>query len=256
MSFLERRFGLAAHGATVSGEVRAGLVTFLTMAYILFVNPQILSQAGLPASDVAVATALASAIATLCMALLANYPIALAPGMGLNAYFTFGVVVGMGVSWQTALAAVFVEGVLFLLLAATGVRTALVNAIPQSIKIATMGGIGMFLAIIGFQNAGLVVDHPATLLTLGDVTAPSPLLALAGLIVMAALLRAKVSGAILYGILGVTAASWLLGLSPLPDELWDRSFAADRDFSCHGFQRTLHRQAPSGGSRLSVRRPL
>ncbi|MEM9406879.1 MAG: NCS2 family permease, partial [Acidobacteriota bacterium] len=172
MSLLERRFGLAQHGVTVASEVRAGAVTFLTLSYILFVNPQILAQAGLPAEDVAVATALASAIATLTMAMLANYPFALAPGMGLNAYFTFGVVGALGVSWQTALAAVFVEGILFLVLAVTGVRTALIEAIPQSIKIATMSGIGLFLALIGLQNAGLVADHPATLLTLGDLSAP------------------------------------------------------------------------------------
>ncbi|MEM1245666.1 MAG: NCS2 family permease [Acidobacteriota bacterium] len=217
MSLLERRFGLAQHGVTVASEVRAGAVTFLTLSYILFVNPQILAQAGLPAEDVAVATALASAIATLTMAMLANYPFALAPGMGLNAYFTFGVVGALGVSWQTALAAVFVEGILFLVLAVTGVRTALIEAIPQSIKIATMSGIGLFLALIGLQNAGLVADHPATLLTLGDLSAPPALLALLGLLVMAGLSALKVRGALLLGIVLVTATAWGLGVSPAPD---------------------------------------
>ncbi len=219
MSVLERWFRIEAQGSSVATEVRAGVVTFLTMSYILFVNPQILSQAGLPASDVAVATALASAAATLAMGLLANYPFALAPGMGLNAYFTFGVVLGMGISWQVALAAVFVEGALFLVLALTGVRTALLRAIPQSIKIATMSGIGLFLAIIGFQNAGLVVDHPATLVTLGDVHAATALLALAGLVVMAVLMSARVRGAILIGILGVTGIAWGAGIIAPPVQL-------------------------------------
>jgi AGZA family xanthine/uracil permease-like MFS transporter len=196
------------------------VVTFLTMSYILFVNPQILSLAGLPESDVAVATALAAAVATLVMGIFANYPFALAPGMGLNAYFTFGVVLGMGVSWQVALAAVFVEGVLFLILAVSGVRTALLRAIPTSIKIATMCGIGLFLAIIGFRGAGLVTDHPETLVTLGDVASPVVLLSLAGLLVMAVLLSAGVRGGILVGILTVTLACWVFGLSPAPESFF------------------------------------
>ncbi len=217
--FLDRFFGLEAQGTTVGTEVRAGVVTFLTMAYILFVNPQILAEAGMPASDVAVATALAAAAATLVMGLAANYPFALAPGMGLNAYFTYGVVGAMGVSWQVALAAVLVEGVLFLALAATGVRAALMRAIPTSIKVATMSGIGLFLAIIGFQGAGLVADHPATLLTLGDVASPGAVLALAGLVVIAVLLAVELKGAILIGILTVTVACWLTGVSAPPEKL-------------------------------------
>ncbi len=219
MSFLERQFGLDRHGTTIWTEVRAGAATFLTMGYILFVNPQILQQAGLPASDVAFATAVASAVATLAMALLANYPVALAPGMGLNAYFTFGVVLGMGVSWQMALAAVFLEGILFLVFAVTGVRTALVRAIPPSVKVATMGGIGLFLSIIGLQNAGLVVDHPATLLTLGDVSDPAVLAALLGLVLMGTLVSARVSGALLWGILAVSGAAWLLGIADAPSQV-------------------------------------
>ena len=217
MSVLERWFDLSARGTTVATEVRSGVVTFLTMAYILFVNPQILSQAGMPAADVAMATALAAAVATLVMGLAANYPFALAPGMGLNAYFTFGVVGALGVPWQVALAAVLVEGALFLLLAVTGARTALLRAIPTSIKVATMSGIGLFLAIIGFQNAGLMVDHPATLVTLGELASPQVLLSLVGLLVMAALLVAEVKGAILIGILGITAACWAFGLSAMPE---------------------------------------
>ena len=219
MSVLERFFRLGEHGTSVATEVRAGVVTFLTMAYILFVNPQILSQAGMPAEDVAVATALAAAVAALVMGLWANYPFALAPGMGLNAYFTFGVVLGLGVSWQMALAAVFVEGILFLVLAVSGVRAALLRAIPTSIKIATMSGIGLFLAIIGFEGAGLVVDHPATLVTLGDVTSMPVLLALVGLVVISVLMALKVKGAILIGILAVTVVCWLFGLTPWPEQL-------------------------------------
>ena len=220
MAALERWFALEAHGTRIGTEVRAGVVTFLTMSYILFVNPQILAQAGLPPDDVAVATALASAAATLVMALAANYPFALAPGMGLNAYFTFGVVEALGVSWQFALAAVFVEGALFLVLAVTGIRSTLLRAIPDSIKVATMGGIGLFLAIIGFQGAGLVVDHPATLLTLGDVQSPAVLISLAGLLGITVLLVLRFPGAILVGILGVTGVAWLTGLSAPPEQFF------------------------------------
>ena len=220
MSALERYFGLEAAGTTVTTEVRAGLVTFLTMSYILFVNPQILSEAGMPANDVAVATALASAAATLAMGLWANYPFALAPGMGLNAYFTYGIVQGLGVAWQVALAAVFVEGALFLILSVTGVRAALMRAIPMSIKIATMCGIGLLLAIIGFNSAGLIRDHPATLITLGAIRSPGVVLALLGLLVMSVLASARVRGAILIGILGVTVACWRLGISTPPESFF------------------------------------
>ena len=211
---LERYFHLSERGTTPGTELRAGAATFLTMAYILFVNPQILSQAGLPAADVTIATALASAVATLVMGLYANYPFALAPGMGLNAYFTYGVVLGMGVPWQVALAAVFVEGVLFLALAVGGIRTAVVNPLP--LKVATMGGIGLFLALIGFQHAGLSVDSPATLVTLGDLHRPAVWLSLSGLVLMVALLVRKVKGALLLGIVATTLAAWVGGLAPAP----------------------------------------
>ena len=219
MEKLERIFGLKGAGSNVGTELRAGVTTFLTLSYILFVNPQILSQAGLPREDVVVATAIASATATLLMGLWANLPIALAPGMGLNAYFTFGVVGAMGVDWQIALAAVFIEGILFLLLAVTGARSALVRAIPTQIKVATMAGIGLFLAMIGLQSAGVVVDHPDTLVGLGDLGAPSTLLALAGLLLVAALMTRRVRGGILYGILIVAGTAWISGISPGPDSL-------------------------------------
>ena len=212
-------FGLQRAGSTVATEIRAGATTFLTLSYILFVNPQILSLAGLPRADVVVATAIASAAATLIMGLWANLPFALAPGMGLNAYFTFGVVGAMGVEWQIALAAVFIEGILFLILAVTGARGAIVRAIPTQIKVATMAGIGLFLAMIGLQSAGLVVDHPDTLVGLGDLGAAPTLLALAGLLTMAALVARRVRGGILYGILLVAVVAWFSGISPAPEAL-------------------------------------
>lgn len=230
----ETLFRLNSLGTTVGTELRAGVVTFLTMAYILFVNAQILSEAGMPAESVVIATALASAIATLAMGLLANYPFALAPGMGLNAYFAYAVVGGMGLSWQQALAAVFVAGVLFLALSFGGARSAVLEAIPKSLAIATSGGIGLFLAFIGLEKLGLVVDHPATLVTMGDLGSPSLLLGLAGLLLLGLLTVLKVRGALLYGILALTGISWLTGLSSaparwvtwptLPDTLWAFDF--------------------------------
>ncbi len=217
VAVLDRYFRLSEQGTTVLTELRAGVATFLTMAYILLVNPQILADAGMPPDDVARATALASAAATLLMGLWANYPFALAPGMGLNAYFTYGVVQGMGVSYHVALAAVFVEGLLFLALALSGVRGAVLRAIPDALKVATSGGIGLFLAIIGFQNAGLVVDSPATLVTLGPLRHPTTLLALGTLVLMALLLVRRIPGALLLGILAGTLVAWLTGLAPLPE---------------------------------------
>ena len=219
MSAIARHFRLAERGTDVATEIRAGFTTFLTMAYILFVNPQILSLTGMPAQDVAVATALAAAIATLIMGLYANFPFALAPGMGLNAYFTFGVVQGLGVEWPIALTAVLIEGVLFMALAMTGARTLLVNAIPHCIKVATITGIGLFLAIIGFEGAKLTVDHPATLVTLGNLKDPGVLLALAGIVLIGALMVKRIKGAVLIGILVLTGIAWLSGLAPPPDAI-------------------------------------
>ncbi len=220
MSFLEATFHLGERHTTVATEVRAGFATFLTMAYILFVNPQILSEAGMPAGDVAIATALASAVATLVMGLYANYPFALAPGMGLNAYFTYSVVQGMGVSYETALAAVFVEGIVFLLLAVGGIRSAVLNAIPMALKAAITAGIGLFLTIIGFQNAGIVVADPATLVALGDLGRSDVVLALIGLVLIGVLLARRMTGAILIGIVVVTSGAWLLGAAPGPTGLF------------------------------------
>ena len=212
---LERYFQLPAHGTTVRTEVLAGTTTFLTMAYIIFVNPDILSAAGMPRDAVFVATCLAAAIGSLIMGLYANYPIAIAPGMGLNAYFAFAVVGSMGFTWQQALGAVFISGVLFILVSLFRLREWIVNAIPRSLKFAISAGIGLFLAIIGLKNAGLIAGHQATLVTLGDLHQPGVLMAVAGFILIVALEQRKVPGAIIIGILAVTGVSVALGLSKL-----------------------------------------
>lgn len=209
---LERYFQLSAHGTTVKTELLAGLTTFLTMAYIIFVNPDILAAAGMPRDAVFVATCLAAALGSAIMGLYANYPIALAPGMGLNAYFA--VVKGMGFTWQVALGAVFISGLLFILISLFRLREAIVNAIPRSLKFAISVGIGLFLAIIGLKNAGLIAAHPATFVTLGDLHQPGPVLAVLGFLVIVALEQRKVPGAIIIGILAVTVAAVALGLTP------------------------------------------
>jgi adenine/guanine/hypoxanthine permease len=211
---LDRYFRLTDNGTTVRTEVIAGATTFLTMAYIVFVNPMILADAGMDRGAVFVATCLAAATGTLLMGLYANYPIALAPGMGLNAYFTYTVVGQMGYAWQVALGAVFLSGVLFLVLSLSPARTWVVNAIPQSLKLAISAGIGLFLAIIGLKNAGIVVAHPATLVTVGDLTAAPVWLAAIGFIAILALDRMRVPGAILIAVLGVTVIGVLSGVSP------------------------------------------
>lgn len=211
---IERYFGLAAQGTTLRTEVVAGLTTFLTMAYIMFVNPMILGDAGMDKGAVFVATCLGSALGTLIMALYANYPLALAPGMGLNAYFTYGVVKGMHYPWQVALGAVFLSGVLFLVLSLTHIREWIADAIPKSQKMAISAGIGLFLGVIALKNAGIVVGSPETLVTLGDVRAPATVLAVAGFFAMVALDSRRVPGAIIIAVLATTAVGVLLGVSP------------------------------------------
>jgi AGZA family xanthine/uracil permease-like MFS transporter len=210
---LDRFFKISDHGSTVGREVLAGVTTFLTMAYITFVNPAILSDAGMDFGAVFVATCVGSAVGTLIMGLLANYPIALAPGMGLNAFFAYSVVLGMGHSWQVTLGAVFLSGVIFFILSVLPVREWIINSIPMTLKLAISAGIGLFLGIIALKNSGIIVDNPATLVTLGDMTAAPPLLAIAGFFVMAALDVRKVPGAVIIGILLTTAAGILLGVS-------------------------------------------
>jgi len=210
---LERLFGLKEQGTTVRTEALAGATTFLTMAYIIVVNPAILGEAGLPVAAVAAATCLSAGIASIMMGLFANYPIALAPGMGLNAYFAYTVVVGMGVPWQVALGCVFISGVAFFVLTAVGVRQLIVRAFPRPLVAATAAGIGLFIAFIGLRNAGLVVSHPETTVTLGDLTQPGALLAIAGLVLIAALMAWRVVGAILIGIVVISIAGWFMGLT-------------------------------------------
>src|SRR6185437_1657849 len=210
---LEARFKLTEHGTTVRTEVVAGVTTFLTMAYIIFVNPSILGAAGMDRGAVFVATCIASAIGTLVMALYANYPLALAPGMGLNAYFTFSVVKGMHYSWEVALGAVFISGVVFLILSLTHIRELIVDAIPASQKMAISAGIGLFLGIIALKGAGIVVANPDTYVTLGNVKAPPTILAVLGFLVMVALDARRVPGAIIIAILGTTAAGIACGVS-------------------------------------------
>ena len=214
-SGLDRFFEITAHGSTIPREIRAGLTTFLTMSYILFVNPQVLSAAiPVPNSfaQILTATAIAAAFGSLAMGLVARYPFAQAPGMGLNAFFAFTVVLGLKVPWQTALGAVFISGLLFVLLSLLGARQAIVQAIPQSIKFAITGGIGAFLAFLGFKSAGIVVTNPATFLGLGNLTSPGAWLALVGLLVTGALMVRRVTGAILWGILLTSAAAIVLRL--------------------------------------------
>ncbi|WP_428374750.1 NCS2 family permease [Lichenicoccus sp.] len=230
---LERLFSLRAHGTTPRTEVLAGLTTFLTMAYIMFINPSILGDAGMPKGAVFVATCLVAAIGSLVMALHANYPIALAPGMGLNAYFAYVVVLGMGYRWQEALGAVFISGVLFLLITLLRWRSIIVEGIPGSLRIAITVGIGLFLAMIALRNAGIVVSSPATSVTLGDLRRPGALLAILGFIIVAALSARRVRGALLIGILVVTAASFLVagnrfaGIVSLPPSIAPTLFALD-----------------------------
>jgi AGZA family xanthine/uracil permease-like MFS transporter len=210
---MEQFFKLKEHGTTVRTEILAGITTFLTMAYILAVNPGILSAAGMPADSVFMATALASFIATLVMALVARLPFALAPGMGLNAFFAFAVVLGMGKSWQFALTAVFLEGIIFLVLTALNVREAIINCIPNNIKKAISVGIGLFIAFIGMQNAGIIVNNDATLVGIGSLSSLPALLAVIGLVLTAALLAFKVKGALLIGIITTTLIGIPMGVT-------------------------------------------
>ena len=210
---LDQIFKLNDMGTTVKREVLAGATTFLTMAYIIVVNPGIISETGMDFGAVFVATCVAAAFGSLVMGFYANYPIALAPGMGLNAYFTYAVVLGMGLTWQVALGAVFISGILFLILSVLPVREWIVNAIPRTLKMAISAGIGFFLGVIALTNAGIVVNSDATLVTLGNVTQPEPLLAALGFVIMIALDRRGVPGAVLLGIIIIAAIGILLGYS-------------------------------------------
>jgi AGZA family xanthine/uracil permease-like MFS transporter len=211
MKFLERYFRLSENQTDVGTEFRAGLVTFLTASYIIFVQPAVMSQAGMDFGAVMVATCLSAAIGCLLMGLCANYPIALAPGMGINFYFTYTVVIGQGIPWQTALGAIFISGVILILLTVFGIREIIINAIPGFLKRGIAAGIGLFIAFIGLVQGGLVQNHPGTLVQLGDLKNPTALLTLFGIILVATLLHKKIRGAILIGIAVTSSLAMILG---------------------------------------------
>ncbi|MEO2117557.1 MAG: NCS2 family permease [Methanocaldococcus sp.] len=220
MKFIEKYFEFEKYNTNIKVETLAGITTFMTMAYIIFVNPQILSTAGMDFGAVMVATCIASAIATLIMGLYAKYPFALAPGMGLNAYFTYGVCLGMGIDWRVALGAVFISGILFIVLTLTKIRTWIFNVIPNAIKYGTAVGIGLFIAFIGLKSAGIIVSSKATLVTLGNIMEPSTLLALFGIFLTSILVSRNVIGAILIGIIVTSLIGMILGISPFPEGIF------------------------------------
>ena len=229
----DKFFRITEKGSTVKTELLAGLTTFLTMAYILAVNPGIMSEAGMPFAGAFLATAIAAGFASILMGVYANYPVALASGMGLNAFFTYTVVFGYGLSWQAALAAVFVSGVLFLLISLTGVRKVVINAIPSQLKLAIGAGIGFFIAFIGLKNAGIVVSNPATYVSLGNFLVPSVALALFGIIITIALLANKVKAGVFFGMVITAVLGVVLGLAGVEGmpSLPTAVFSLNLDFS-------------------------
>lgn len=233
---LEKLFKLEKHGTDVKTELLAGLTTFLAMAYILAVNPSMLGETGMSVQAVFLATAIASGFACILMGFLANYPVALAPGMGVNAFFTYTVCMDYGYSWNAALAAVLLSGLIFIVISVTGIRKMIINAIPQQLKLAIGGGIGFFIAFIGLKNAGIIVADPATFVALGDLTNPVVLLALVGIVITIVLLSLKVTAAVFWGLLltaiiGVVAGfAGVQGMPTLPTEIISTNF----DFSAVG----------------------
>lgn len=217
---MNKFFKLEERGTTISKEFIAGLTTFLSMAYIIFVNPSTLGAAGMDTGAVFTATILAAAIGTLMMGIFANFPVALAPGMGMNAFFSYTVVLIMGYSWQQALAGIFISGILFMILSSTGLREMIINSIPNTLKHAVGTGIGFFIAFIGFQNAGIIVNNDATLVSMGNFTDPNVLLTVIGLIVTLILLVRKVPAAIFIGMVVTAIAGMFLGVVELPTKIF------------------------------------
>jgi adenine/guanine/hypoxanthine permease len=232
---LERYFEFRSLGTDWRTEILAGFTTFITMAYIVFVNPSILAETGMPVAAVTAATCVSAAFGSILMGVLARYPIALAPGMGLNAYFTYTVVKGMGVPWQAALGAVFISGVVFVVLTLAGVRRLIVSAIPAQLYAAVAGGVGLFIAFIGFRNSGIIVPNAATTVALGNLREPHTLLAIVGLFLTAALLAWRVRAAMLIGILATTALGFAAGVVK-----WQPRPYAIGDLSATAFQLDLH----------------
>ena len=220
-SFAERFFKVREKGSTVRTELLAGMTTFIAMAYILFVNPNILADAGIPKEAAIASTIWIAALASLAMGIFANYPVALAPGMGLNAFFAYYVCGVLGLHWTVALGAVFFSGVLFLILTVSGIRQSIINAVPRDLKYAISVGIGLFIAFIGLKGTGLIVENSATYVSLGHVTAPTTLLSLFGLLLTAALMARNVHGSILIGIFVTTILAMILGMTPAPKGITD-----------------------------------
>ena len=220
-SFIERYFKVREKGSSVRTELLAGLTTFIAMAYILFVNPNILADAGIPKDAAIASTIWIAALASLAMGVFANYPVALAPGMGLNAFFAYYVCGVLGLHWTVALGAVFFSGVLFLILTVGGIRQAIINAVPRDLKLAISVGIGLFIAFIGLKGTGLIVENSATYVSLGHVTAPTTLLSLFGLLFTAALMARNIHGAILIGIFVTTILAMAFGMTPAPQGFGD-----------------------------------
>ncbi|WP_018249274.1 NCS2 family permease [Orenia marismortui] len=218
-ALLEKVFLLKENNTNVKTEIFAGITTFMTMAYIIFVNPNIVSATGMPVEALMIATAMSAAFGTLCMAFFSNYPFALAPGMGINAYFTYTVVLKMGLSWQQALGTVFVSGIIFVILSVTKVRETIINSMPKNLKLAISAGMGLFIALLGMENAGIVVNSQAILVDLGDLTAPATLLALVGIIITIVLMARKIHGAILLGILATTVIGIPFGIVEMPETI-------------------------------------
>ena len=220
-SFVERYFKVREKGSSVRTELLAGLTTFIAMAYILFVNPNILADAGIPKDAAIASTIWIAALASLAMGVFANYPVALAPGMGLNAFFAYYVCGVLGLHWTVALGAVFFSGVLFLILTVGGIRQAIINAVPRDLKLAISVGIGLFIAFIGLKGTGLIVENSATYVALGHVTAPTTVLSLFGLLFTAALMARNIHGAILIGIFVTTILAMAFGMTPAPQGFGD-----------------------------------
>lgn len=219
--FLDRFFKLSERGTNVRTEIIAGFTSFLAMSYIIIVNPQILSDAGIPHGAAFAATIYASVFATLLFALWVNYPVGLAPGMGLNAFFTYTVVLGEGLSWQTALGAVFISGIVFFILTVTGIRAMIVDGIPDSLKSAIGVGVGLFIAFIGFQNAGLVVADEETVAGLGDMTSAGPIIAVLGIVIAGFFMAKNIKGGLLVTIIITTILSMIVGISEFPTSVGD-----------------------------------
>lgn len=209
--WLEQKFSIQENNSSIRKELIAGLTTFLAMAYITVVNPSILSQTGMDFGAVFVATCLAAALGSIIMGIYANYPIALAPGMGQNAFFAFGICIGMGNSWQVALGAVFISGVLFIIISVLPIREWLINSIPKSLKLGMAAGIGLFLGIIALSGSQVVVANPATLVSFGDLAQPAPALMLLGFVIIVGLSARKITGAVVIGILAISMIAWLSG---------------------------------------------